>query len=77
MLTPHRQALVDAGAIALRLAGSAEVAAAWDDESSCAGMTVGGLTHHLVRQAVVAAELLDAVRALSRSQRAPEHVSAF
>jgi hypothetical protein len=60
MLTPHRQAFVDAAGIALELAGRAEVAEAWGMESACAGMTVGGLSHHLLRQAVVAAELVTA-----------------
>lgn len=60
MLTPHRQALVDAAGIAAGLAAQPAVAGAWDAESACAGMSVGGLAHHLVRQAVVAAELLDA-----------------
>jgi hypothetical protein len=60
MLTPHRQAFVDAAKIALELASSPEVAAAWVDDSACVGMSVGGLAHHLVRQVVVATELLDA-----------------
>jgi hypothetical protein len=60
MLTPHRQAIVDATRIAQDLASRPEVAERWMDESACAGMTVGGLTHHLVRQAVVLTELLDA-----------------
>jgi len=60
MLTPHRQAFVDAAEIAHELAAGPEVAASWKTESACAGMTVGGLAHHLVRQAVVVTELLDA-----------------
>ena len=32
------------------LVGHPEVARRWDDESACAGMTVGGLAHHLLRQ---------------------------
>jgi hypothetical protein len=60
MLTPHRRAFLDAAGIAIELAASAEVARRWEDESACVGMTVGGLAHHLVRQIVVAAELLDA-----------------
>ncbi|HET9423071.1 MAG TPA: maleylpyruvate isomerase N-terminal domain-containing protein [Nocardioides sp.] len=52
MLTSHRQALLEAAEIALALAGSDEVRAAWEAESSCAGMTVGGLTQHLVAQPV-------------------------
>ncbi|UUW88197.1 maleylpyruvate isomerase N-terminal domain-containing protein [Nocardioides sp. WV_118_6] len=42
---------VDAARIALDLARTTEVKAAWSLESSCAGMTVGGLAHHLVQQA--------------------------
>jgi hypothetical protein len=60
MLTPHRQAFVDAASIAFELAARPQVAAAWESESTCAGMSVGGLAHHLVRQVVLAAELLDA-----------------
>jgi hypothetical protein len=33
-----------------RLATSAEVTTRWNDESSCAGMSVGGLAHHLAAQ---------------------------
>jgi hypothetical protein len=39
-----------AARIAAALACSPEVAAPWYDESACAGMTVGGLAHHLVGQ---------------------------
>jgi hypothetical protein len=39
-----------AARIAAALACSPEVAAGWYDESACAGMTVGGLAHHLVGQ---------------------------
>ncbi|HEX4470794.1 MAG TPA: maleylpyruvate isomerase N-terminal domain-containing protein [Nocardioides sp.] len=39
-----------AARIAGALACSPEVAARWHDESACAGMTVGGLAHHLVGQ---------------------------
>lgn len=42
---------VDAARTALDLAATPEVKAAWTSESSCAGMTVGGLAHHLVQQA--------------------------
>jgi len=51
---------VDAARIAQELASRPEVAETWTAESACAGMTVGGLTHHLVRQAVVLTELLGA-----------------
>ena len=60
MLTPHHQAFVDAASIALDLATQPPVTAAWESESACAGMSVGGLAHHLLRQVVIAAELLDA-----------------
>jgi hypothetical protein len=43
---------------AFQLASSPEVAAAWDAESACAGMTVGGLTHHLLAQAKHVARFL-------------------
>ncbi len=59
-MTPHQLAFVEAAEIAHSLASSTEVRAAWDTESACAGMSVGGLTHHLVQQAVIAARLLQA-----------------
>jgi hypothetical protein len=59
-MTPHQRAFVEATEIALDLAGSAEVRAAWTTESACAGMSVGGLAHHLVSQAIIAARLLEA-----------------
>lgn len=40
------------------LVGSAEVADAWERESSLPGMTVGGLTRHLVSQSECAVEFL-------------------
>lgn len=40
------------------LVGSAEVADAWEQESTLPGLTVGGLTRHLVSQAECAVELL-------------------
>lgn len=40
------------------LVGSAAVAAAWDRESSLAGLTVGGLARHLVSQPECAVEFL-------------------
>jgi hypothetical protein len=39
-----------AARIAAALACGPEVAARWYDESACAGMTVGGLAHHLTGQ---------------------------
>ena len=59
-MSPHRRACVEAAEVALDLAGSAEVRAAWDTESACAGMSVGGLAHHLLAQSVTAARLLAA-----------------
>ena len=37
--------------LSLDLAARPEVRGAWERESACAGMTVGGLTHHLLKQA--------------------------
>jgi hypothetical protein len=45
-----RDAFVTACRTTFELASTAEVAAAWDAESACAGMTVGGLTHHVLGQ---------------------------
>ncbi|KGN31861.1 hypothetical protein N802_19020 [Knoellia sinensis KCTC 19936] len=42
----------------LALAGRAEVRDAWERDSECEGMTVGGLAHHLVAQVRRTAELL-------------------
>lgn len=53
-----RTEFVTACHTAFRLAGRREVAEAWDAESACAGMTVGGLTHHLLRQVWHVASLL-------------------
>jgi hypothetical protein len=36
-----------------------EVGSRWEDESACAGMTVGGLTHHLASQAINACVLIE------------------
>jgi hypothetical protein len=41
-----------------RLVARPEVAAAWSRESSCAGMTVGALTRHLVEQSLYVVRLL-------------------
>jgi hypothetical protein len=46
-----RREFVTACRTALELAATPEVAAAWEQESSCAGMTVGGLAHHTLSQA--------------------------
>ena len=45
-----RTAFTAACHIAFELASSPEVATGWDGESACAGMTVGGLTRHLLGQ---------------------------
>ena len=50
MTSPLAEGFVRAAALAGDLATSDDVAARWDDESSCAGMTVGGLAHHLMAQ---------------------------
>ena len=42
---------IAAAEVAARLVTAPEVAARWTDESACAGMTVGGLAHHLAGQA--------------------------
>ena len=55
----HRSSFVAAATTAFRLASTDEVRAAWDDESACAGMSVGGLAHHLVQQAVSTVRLLE------------------
>lgn len=46
-----RRDFVTACRMTLELARSSEVAEAWDRESSCSGMSVGGLTHHVLSQA--------------------------
>lgn len=45
-----RTAFTTACRTALELASHPAVAATWDAESACEGMTVGGLTHHLLGQ---------------------------
>lgn len=50
---------VAAAATAFDLASAPEVRAAWREESACAGMTVGGLAHHLLQQAVHTVRLLE------------------
>lgn len=53
-------AFIAASAIVAELVARPEVAEHWDEESACAGMTVGGLTTHLVGQAVSTARLVPA-----------------
>lgn len=43
-------AFLSCATVSLGLAEREEVRVAWERESSCAGMTVGGLTHHLLGQ---------------------------
>jgi hypothetical protein len=52
--------VVEACAALTGLVGSVEVAAAWGSESALPGMTVGGLTRHLVSQPECAVEFLAA-----------------
>lgn len=53
-----RSAVVDATVRLSELVGRAEVSAAWERESALPGMTVGGLTRHLVSQPECAVEFL-------------------
>jgi hypothetical protein len=48
----HAAAFLSAVSQSWELASSPQVREAWGQESSCAGMTVGGLAHHLLTQAV-------------------------
>jgi hypothetical protein len=47
----HAAAFLSAVDLSLDLASQPQVRRAWGEESACAGMTVGGLTHHLLKQA--------------------------
>ena len=51
--------VVTTAELSIALAARTEVGAAWDAESACAGMTVGGLTQHLLGQI----EMLDGLLA--------------
>lgn len=55
-----RSSYVVAARTALDLASAPKIRAAWDAESACAGMSVGGLTHHLLQQVVNSVRLLEA-----------------
>ncbi len=55
-----RPALVQAARDVADLVARPEVAAAWDAESSCAGMSVGALAHHLALQPRRVLEVLSA-----------------
>jgi uncharacterized protein (TIGR03083 family) len=50
----------EAARIVADLVRRTEVAEGWDQESACAGMTVGGLANHLGDQAVLTVRLLEA-----------------
>jgi hypothetical protein len=50
----------EVAALAAGLIANPEVARRWTDESACAGMTVGGLAHHLAGQARTVVRLLSA-----------------
>lgn len=54
-----RSSFVTAASRAHDLANAPEVRGAWRQESACAGMTVGGLAHHLLGQAANTVRLLD------------------
>lgn len=56
--TLDRSAVTTTVARLAELVGSVEVAGAWDEESALPGMTVGGLTRHLVSQPECAVEFL-------------------
>jgi hypothetical protein len=62
-----------AARIVADLVGRPEVGEHWDDESACAGMTVGGLAHHLGDQAVLAVRLLEAGPAQEQAIALDEH----
>jgi hypothetical protein len=47
----HAAAFLSAVDLSIDLAARPEVRDAWGRESACAGMTVGGLAHHLLKQA--------------------------
>ncbi|WP_270888595.1 maleylpyruvate isomerase N-terminal domain-containing protein [Pedococcus sp. 5OH_020] len=54
----HAAAFLSAVEVTWDLACAEQVRDAWAQESSCAGMTVGGLANHLINQAVNTALLL-------------------
>jgi hypothetical protein len=58
-----RDPFLAAARIATDLARSPEVGARWGEESACAGMTVGGLAHHLVSQVANTVRLVGAAPA--------------
>jgi hypothetical protein len=54
------ETFLNAARVSADLARRPEVAALWTEESACAGMTVGGLAHHLVSQLTNTVRLLAA-----------------
>lgn len=56
----ERDSFLTAAGIAADLVRRPEVGAQWGAESACAGMTVGGLAHHLVSQVATTVALLGA-----------------
>jgi hypothetical protein len=52
------ETVLETAAVARDLALSDAVAARWTDESACAGMTTGGLAHHLTAQLGTTVDLL-------------------
>jgi hypothetical protein len=57
-----RKVVTHATDLVVGLSSRPEVAAAWTRESSCAGMSVGGLTRHLASQSINVVTLLRADR---------------
>ncbi|GAB3070449.1 maleylpyruvate isomerase N-terminal domain-containing protein [Pedococcus soli] len=76
-VSDHRQAFLESVRISRDLAGSDLVRAAWGQESACAGMSVGGLAHHLLNQGVTVAKGLsspaqgETIAVLEHYRRAP------
>ena len=58
--TLDRTTVTGAAGLVAGLVGRPEVVARWSEESSCAGLTVGGLARHLVSQPVNVVRLLAA-----------------
>lgn len=68
-----RTALVPATRLLVELVERPEIAAAWDDESSCAGMSVGALARHLVVQPLRVIEVLTGPAADAEPITVDEH----
>ena len=67
------ETFLTAARIAADLATDERVADRWGDESACAGMTVGGLAHHLLLQATNTVRLLTAAPVDQEPITIPEH----